>query len=55
MTRLEGGGCSKCRGVIRAKDTKARIQMTLWGMVIKQSNENEVCVLRDTGNRILGR
>lgn len=24
MTRLEGGGCSKCRGVIRAKDTKGQ-------------------------------
>lgn len=29
--------------------------MTLWGMVIKQSNQNEVCVLSNTGNKILGR
>ena len=24
-------------------------------MIMKQSNQNDVCVLRDTGNKILGR
>ena len=55
ITRLERGGYSKWWAVKRAKDTKTRIQMTLLGMVIKQSNQNEVCVLSDTGNKILGR